>query len=339
MPALNVIAKRFRISPDVAGATLMAAGASSPELFAALTSIFITHSALGMGTVVGSEIFNTLVICAGAIFASKNNELVLDPIVVIRDVAFYAISLILLYNAFSDRRDVDDGSEHVFISTSDTFLFFSCYILYVVTCANFEKILSYLNIDPSRRDGEETQSHYEATPSRDDSGKFQKQVSLSKIAQMPFVRSCGGREPKENFQKRHNNVKDEEMIHNESGSVLTELYVVAESGSKDDYFRHDDSGVVKSRLFLMDRLRPKRGIKGINDIEKGEDGSISLYMWQRSAFYDMAKIDMNAWQLRWFSFYPDRVVSSSYRRESDTIVTNEAHEFGVNKAHYKIINK
>ena len=56
VPALNVISKRLRISDDVAGATLMAAGASSPELFAALTSVFITHSALGIGTVVGSEV-------------------------------------------------------------------------------------------------------------------------------------------------------------------------------------------------------------------------------------------------------------------------------------------
>jgi len=72
VPALNVISKRLKISDDVAGATLMAAGASSPELMAALLSIFITHSALGMGTIVGSEIFNQLVISAGAILAGKS---------------------------------------------------------------------------------------------------------------------------------------------------------------------------------------------------------------------------------------------------------------------------
>ena len=71
MPALNIIAKRLNISDDVAGATLMAAGASAPELFSNIVSIFITHSALGMGTIVGSEIFNQLVICGGAIFAGE----------------------------------------------------------------------------------------------------------------------------------------------------------------------------------------------------------------------------------------------------------------------------
>jgi len=56
VPALNVISTRLKISDDVAGATIMAAGASSPELFAAMISVFITHSSLGIGTVVGSEV-------------------------------------------------------------------------------------------------------------------------------------------------------------------------------------------------------------------------------------------------------------------------------------------
>jgi Ca2+/Na+ antiporter len=294
----------------------MAAGASSPELFAAFTSIFITHSALGIGTVVGSEIFNTLVICAGAIFASKNNELVLDPIVVVRDVAFYAISLILLYNAFSDRRVIDDGTEHVFITLFDTCLFFGCYILYVLTCAYFERILCFLNIDPSRRDGEEEQCHYELSQSGHDQGKLQKQMSLNSIAQMPFVRSCGGREPRENF---HTHMHANDGVTNDDESVVAELYVASEFGSKDDYFRHDDLGGKKSSLFLVDRLRPEL-VHGIDDIERGEDGSISLFLWQRSAFYDMAKIDMNAWQLRWFTFTDGRVVSTPYRRNHATIL-------------------
>jgi len=58
VPALNVLAIEFNIPDDVAGATLMAAGASSPELFSSIVSLFVTHSALGLGTIVGSEIFN-----------------------------------------------------------------------------------------------------------------------------------------------------------------------------------------------------------------------------------------------------------------------------------------
>jgi Ca2+/Na+ antiporter len=75
VPALNVISKRLRISDDVAGATLMAAGASSPELFAALVSVFITHSALGTGTVVGSEVCNFDVL-----LSLKNNVLIIERV-------------------------------------------------------------------------------------------------------------------------------------------------------------------------------------------------------------------------------------------------------------------
>ena len=51
VPALNVIALEYNIPSDIAGATLMAAGASSPELFSSIVALFITHSALGLGTV------------------------------------------------------------------------------------------------------------------------------------------------------------------------------------------------------------------------------------------------------------------------------------------------
>ena len=49
VPALNVIANEFNIPDDVAGATLMAAGASSPQLFSSIVALFVTHSALGLG--------------------------------------------------------------------------------------------------------------------------------------------------------------------------------------------------------------------------------------------------------------------------------------------------
>jgi len=102
VPALNVISEYFKIPDDVAGATLMAAGASSPELLCTIISLFVTHSSLGLGTIVGSEIFNQLIICAGSVYSSKthNNDenvskygerfLVLDKTMVIREVGFMA---------------------------------------------------------------------------------------------------------------------------------------------------------------------------------------------------------------------------------------------------------
>lgn len=48
------------LSQDVAGATFMALATCTPELFTNLIGTFITDSDLGVGTVVGSAVFNTL---------------------------------------------------------------------------------------------------------------------------------------------------------------------------------------------------------------------------------------------------------------------------------------
>ena len=148
VPALNVIADTYKIPSDIAGATLMAAGASSPELFSSIVALFITHSALGLGTIVGSEIFNQLVICAGAVFASKTGKLKLDKAIVTREVGFYALGIVLLYMALQDVKvDPDDpnGPEHIYISFWEATVVFSGYIFYVLVCANMKTVVDWVN--------------------------------------------------------------------------------------------------------------------------------------------------------------------------------------------------
>uniref|UniRef100_A0A4W3GY29 Sodium/calcium exchanger membrane region domain-containing protein n=1 Tax=Callorhinchus milii TaxID=7868 RepID=A0A4W3GY29_CALMI len=64
VPALEKICERLHLSEDVAGATFMAAGSSAPELrtFMFLAGVFITHGDVGVGTIVGSAVFNILCI-------------------------------------------------------------------------------------------------------------------------------------------------------------------------------------------------------------------------------------------------------------------------------------
>ena len=54
------------LSPDVAGATFMAAGSSSPELFVAGLAVFVTHDPVGVGAATGSTMFNFCTIIGGA---------------------------------------------------------------------------------------------------------------------------------------------------------------------------------------------------------------------------------------------------------------------------------
>jgi Ca2+/Na+ antiporter len=144
-----VIASHFNIPDDVAGATLMAAGASSPELFSAIVALFITHSSMGIGTIVGSEIFNQLVICAGAALEGRNGQLVLDKPIVIRETGFYALSILLLYNALSVSKPLEsdpDGPNHLYVKLFPTCLLVLSYILYVLVMAYFEQILTVLGV-------------------------------------------------------------------------------------------------------------------------------------------------------------------------------------------------
>uniref|UniRef100_A0A8C1VDN7 Sodium/calcium exchanger membrane region domain-containing protein n=1 Tax=Cyprinus carpio TaxID=7962 RepID=A0A8C1VDN7_CYPCA len=101
VPALTVITEKLKISDDVAGATFMAAGGSAPELFTSVIGVFISHSNVGIGTIVGSAVFNILfVIGMCAVFSREILNLTWWPL--FRDVFFYIVGLIMLIIFFLD---------------------------------------------------------------------------------------------------------------------------------------------------------------------------------------------------------------------------------------------
>ncbi|XP_028825947.1 sodium/potassium/calcium exchanger 2-like isoform X3 [Denticeps clupeoides] len=101
VPALTVITEKLSISDDVAGATFMAAGGSAPELFTSVIGVFISHSNVGIGTIVGSAVFNILfVIGMCAVFSKEILNLTWWPL--FRDVSFYILDLIMLIIFFLD---------------------------------------------------------------------------------------------------------------------------------------------------------------------------------------------------------------------------------------------
>ncbi|KAK2524383.1 hypothetical protein Q9233_009312 [Columba guinea] len=101
VPALGVITEKLQISDDVAGATFMAAGGSAPELFTSLIGVFISHSNVGIGTIVGSAVFNILfVIGTCALFSREILHLTWWPL--FRDISFYIVDLLMLILFFLD---------------------------------------------------------------------------------------------------------------------------------------------------------------------------------------------------------------------------------------------
>lgn len=98
--SLDSLGELLGLSPDVKGATFAAIGSSAPELFVSLADNVLANppKSVGVGTIVGSAIFNILVIIgASAITAGRMfGSLKLDWRPLTRDSLFYSISIAAL---------------------------------------------------------------------------------------------------------------------------------------------------------------------------------------------------------------------------------------------------
>lgn len=150
VPALMILCEVLNLSDDVAGATLMAAGASSPELFTSFIGLFISKSSIGVGTIIGSEIFNHMVICAGSVMYAKGGVLVIDKKIFMREVTAYFLSLLILISAvgggigtgFSTMFDQSLWNNCIFISWQNSLTLVGCYGIYALVSSNYKRICS-----------------------------------------------------------------------------------------------------------------------------------------------------------------------------------------------------
>lgn len=126
--SLDQISKKLKLPNDVAGASLMAMGSSAPELAIALLALFKgsgEHSDLGIATIVGSAVFNILVITGVSAIA---RPAVVSWRVVVRDVVMYVASIALLLVTFNDGN----------ITLLEGFLFLGLYIIYLIILFNWK---------------------------------------------------------------------------------------------------------------------------------------------------------------------------------------------------------
>ncbi|XP_042561255.1 sodium/potassium/calcium exchanger 3 isoform X2 [Clupea harengus] len=121
VPCLEKISENLHLSEDVAGATFMAAGSSAPELFTSLIGVFITKGDVGVGTIVGSAVFNILVIIGVCgIFAGQTVYLTWWPL--FRDSIYYILSVLALILIIYDEK----------VIWWETVLLISMYGIYIV---------------------------------------------------------------------------------------------------------------------------------------------------------------------------------------------------------------
>ncbi len=100
--SLDQISKNWGLPHNVAGASLMAMGSSAPELAIALFALFLgggEHSDVGIGTIVGSAVFNILMITGISAIVRPAK---VTWRVVVRDCVIYTASIGLLLVAFAD---------------------------------------------------------------------------------------------------------------------------------------------------------------------------------------------------------------------------------------------
>ncbi|KAJ8600037.1 hypothetical protein CTAYLR_001904 [Chrysophaeum taylorii] len=263
VPALSVICELFGIPDDVAGATLMAAGASSPEVFSSIVALFVTHSSLGVGTVVGSEMFNHLIICAGSVFSSRKGELTLDKRIVARESSFYLLALVLLLVALESERTTVNGRARVVVRWPAALALVVAYAAYVFACARFDAITRYLQ-------------------------PTDLEVGVVDRLRADHILAIEN-EPPANFE-------DEERRNDGYASI-------ASIRSDDDAarrFQHTPSlrrltSTAASVVHALDMFGAHRELEEWEE----EASSFACFLFRANRFYSRAKFSAHAWELRW----------------------------------------
>lgn len=98
--AAERLSKHYGLPVAVHGAVVVAIGSSFPELSSVVLSTLLHGEfSLGVGAIVGSAIFNLLVIPAAAALASEQLETTRD--IVHKDAQFYIISVLVLFITFA----------------------------------------------------------------------------------------------------------------------------------------------------------------------------------------------------------------------------------------------
>ena len=88
------LGNRYNMSPSVKGATLDAVGSSFPEFCTVVFAIIAGSFEAGLGAIIGSALFNILIIPAVCVVVSKDMKI--NKEVVYRDGFIYIITIVLL---------------------------------------------------------------------------------------------------------------------------------------------------------------------------------------------------------------------------------------------------
>jgi len=142
--ALEFIVERIRMSEDVAGATFLAMASSAPELFTSMICTLVVESESGVGNIVGSALFNLLVIIGIVPALAGGQPLDIWWYPTVRDAFFYGLAIIELWVVLYDGK-VYIGESAVMLVT---------YFLYTMYFTQNRRIVNALGLKQPGETGE-----------------------------------------------------------------------------------------------------------------------------------------------------------------------------------------
>lgn len=188
VPALEEISEQLKLSEDVAGATFMAAGSSAPELFTSLMSLIAPsgESELGVGAIVGSAVFNILMIVGlTAVFAGKTLDIDWRPL--LRDATFYFMSIMTTLIFFSTgRTKTDDGEVSADVYWWAGLISVLLYCGYVTYMCYNEKIMDYMSAWEQKHFPEGYAKRQANMESKEDSGPVTEALAATQSEKDPL---------------------------------------------------------------------------------------------------------------------------------------------------------
>lgn len=140
------LARRFQVNELVIGLTVVAFGTSLPEFVISLTAVLRGSSAISIGNIMGSNIFNILVIvgvtaCLAPVRVSRGTVLKDIPLAVLSSVALIVMSLDIFFNR-SESNWITRGDGIVLL------LFFAIFMAYTFSIARNQETSSSDSLPP-----------------------------------------------------------------------------------------------------------------------------------------------------------------------------------------------
>ena len=150
------LARGMRVPEIIIGLTIVAAGTSAPELFVSLVSAFKGTSDLAVGNVIGSNIYNTmLIVGCSAVVA----PMVVSKSTVKKDIPFAVLASLLLFMLCFDDMD----SPHLWgneLTRSDGFLMLAGFTAFMIYTFNAAKKDGLMPTEEEREENKELPKDY-----------------------------------------------------------------------------------------------------------------------------------------------------------------------------------